>query len=159
MTVSVTDEQSHPVATRRLQAVAEHVLAAENVPSDMQLTLLLVDEAAIAELNRAHLGGEHPTDVLAFPIDAPGEVGEDVPAMLGDVALCPAVAQRQAPHDPTGELEMLVVHGILHLLGHDHAEPDERRVMFARTDELLAELGAGRAARPFSRADVREEGS
>lgn len=156
MTVFVADEQGHPVPAERLRSLAEFVLAAEAVPASMELTLLLVDEPPIAELNEAHLGVEGPTDVLAFPIDAPGDAGGDVPAVLGDVVLCPAVAARQAPGDPAGEVEMLTVHGILHLLGHDHAEEDERRVMFGRTDELLAGFRSGARDGAPGPADVRE---
>lgn len=138
MTVFVADEQHRPVPVDRLQALAEHVLAAEGVPEAMELTVLLVDEPAITELNREHLGGDGPTDVLAFPMDLPEEVTGDVPGILGDVVLCPAVGERQGGDQPSAELEMLLVHGILHLLGHDHAEEGERRVMFDRTDALLA---------------------
>ncbi len=140
MTVSVVDEQQRPVPTDRLRALADHALTAEGVPEAMELTVLLVDGPAIAELNREHLDGNGPTDVLAFPMDRPDEATGSVPAILGDVVLCPVVAERQAGGQPSAELEMLLIHGILHLLGHDHAEEDERRVMFARTDALLADF-------------------
>lgn len=140
MTVAVVDEQQRPVPTDRLRALAGHALAAEGVPEPMELTVLLVDEVSIAELNRDHLDGEGPTDVLAFPMDPPDEAAGTVPAILGDVVLCPKVAERQAGEQPWAELEMLLVHGILHLLGHDHAEEDERRLMFGRTEALLADF-------------------
>ena len=89
-----------------------------------------VDEPEMAELNRDHLGGDGPTDVLAFPVDDPSEVPEGLPVLLGDVVICPAVATRQATGGGLeAELSLLLVHGILHLLGHDHAEPDERSAM------------------------------
>lgn len=141
MSVFVADEQSQPVDTDDLAAIAAHVLRAQGVPEDMELSLLLVDEATMANLNQEHLDGDGPTDVLAFPIDRPGEAPDGVPSILGDVVLCPPVATRQAEqagHPPGDELRMLTVHGILHLLGMDHAEPDEERQMFGRTDELLA---------------------
>jgi probable rRNA maturation factor len=85
--------------------------------------------------------------VLAFPIDEPGESPPAGPAILGDVVLCPAVAHRQAAErggSPHAELQLLTVHGLLHLLGMDHAEPDEEREMFALTDRLLVlHRGAG----------------
>lgn len=140
MTVAVVDEQQRPVPTDRLRALAGHALVAEGVPEAMELTVLLVDEPSIAELNRDHLDGDGPTDVLAFPMDRPDEATGTVPAILGDVVLCPKVAERQAGEQPGAELEMLLVHGILHLLGHDHAEQDERRLMFGRTDALLADF-------------------
>lgn len=164
MTVDLVDEQERPAPAERLRELAEHVLVAEGVPADMELTVLLMDEPAVAELNREHLGEEGPTDVLAFPLDAPDEAGAGAagadeasagaaPRVLGDVVLCPPVAARQARAGETAELEMLLVHGVLHLLGHDHAEERERRVMFARTDELLADfraVGERGAAAPAS---------
>jgi probable rRNA maturation factor len=81
--------------------------------------------------------------VLAFPLDAPGEGHPGVPSILGDVVIAPAVAARQAQEagrSEDDELAVLVVHGVLHLLGHDHAEEDERRVMFRLTDELLSDF-------------------
>jgi len=103
--------------------------------------VLLVDAETIAALNEQHLGGDGPTDVLAFPLDEPGETPPGVPAILGDVVLCPAVAAEQAEradHGPGDEIRMLTVHGLLHLLGMDHASPEQEREMFGRTDELLA---------------------
>jgi probable rRNA maturation factor len=139
--VYLSDEQDHEVDREDLVRLATHVLEQEHVPQDMELALLLVDEAAIAALNEAHLGKEGPTDVLAFPIDEPGEVPAGQPAILGDVVLCPTVATVQAVghrRRPQDELRLLTVHGILHLLGMDHADPAEERAMFGRTDELLA---------------------
>jgi probable rRNA maturation factor len=140
--VFLADEQGIEVDAEDLVALAHSVLAARRVPPDMEVALLLVDEPTIAQLNQKHLGNEGATDVLAFPIDEPGESPPAGPAILGDVVLCPAVAQRQARERGVtehSELQLLTVHGILHLLGMDHAEPDEERVMFALTDELLAE--------------------
>jgi probable rRNA maturation factor len=150
--VYLSDEQDLEVDREDLVWLATHVLAEQRVPPDMELALLLVDEAAIAALNLAHLGKEGPTDVLAFPIDEPGEVPAGQPAVLGDVVLCPTVAAVQAVEHrrpPQDELRLLTVHGILHLLGMDHAEPAEERVMFGRTDELLtsyAQRGSGTSA-------------
>lgn len=137
MTVFVADEQQQqPVPLDRLRRLAIDTLAAERVPEAMEVTLLLVDRGAIAELNRLHMGGDGPTDVLAFPLDSPEEAGAEAPAVLGDVVLCPEVAAEQSGQ-AAAEMEMLVVHGLLHLLGHDHAEPEEREAMFGRTEELL----------------------
>ncbi len=141
MTVFVADEQERPVDADDLVELARHVLAARRVPGDMELSLLLVDEQTIAALNEQYLDGEGPTDVLAFPMDEPGESPPGAPAVLGDVVLCPGVAERQAAdagRSPEAELRMLTVHGILHLLGMDHRTSDEEREMFGLTDELLA---------------------
>lgn len=146
--VYVVDEQSPPVDAERLRRLAAHVLAACEVAQPAELSLRLVERDEIRELNEGYLHGSGPTDVLAFPLDAPDEAAfgphvPDQPALLGDVVVCPAVAADQAgerDEDRAGELELLVVHGILHLLGHDHAEPDERSRMFALTDRLLADF-------------------
>lgn len=140
MAVFVADEQDRPVDADDLAQLARHVLEARRVPLEMELSVLLVDEDTIASMNRHHLGGTGPTDVLAFPIDEPGESLPEGPSVLGDVVVCPAVAARQAAdqgRDVHGEVQMLTVHGILHLLGMDHADPEEEREMFALTDELL----------------------
>jgi probable rRNA maturation factor len=142
MAVFVADEQQAlPVDLERLRRLAAHVLADQGVPEAMELNVLCVDRDAIAELNEHHMGTRGATDVLAFPLDLPGETLPDVPAILGDVVLCPEMARRQAPEHgktPDAELDLLLVHGILHLLGHDHADHDERAEMFGLTDRLLA---------------------
>lgn len=140
MPVFLADEQSLDVTTEDLVVLARRVLIARRVPEDMEVALLLVDEDTIAGLNQQHLGHDGPTDVLAFPIDEPGESPPAGPAILGDVVLCPAVAHRQAAErgvSAHSELQLLTVHGILHLLGMDHAEQEEERAMFALTQELL----------------------
>lgn len=151
MAVFLADEQGVDVDADDLVAVARHVVARRRVPPGMELSLLLVDEETIAALNAEHLGKEGPTDVLAFPIDEPGESPPDVPSILGDVVLCPAVAHAQAPsfgRTPAEELRLLTVHGILHLLGMDHATPDTEREMFALTDRLLASYADDRDGGP-----------
>ncbi len=157
--VFAADEQSaEPVDTWRWVRLAEAVLDAEGVKGDAELSMLFVDEGAIAELNQRFLGREGPTDVLAFPIDddvyeggrlpdslgpaGPGDEFEpsDLPTLLGDVVVCPAVARRNAPAH-TGsyddEMALLVVHGILHLLGMDHVDDQDANAMERREQELL----------------------
>lgn len=141
MAVFLADEQRLEADAEDLLAVARHVIEQRRVPADMELSLLLVDEQTIADLNEEHLGKQGPTDVLAFPIDEPGESLPGVPSVLGDVVLCPAVAYEQAASlGRTGpqELRLLTVHGILHLLGMDHADPVTEQEMFGLTDQLLA---------------------
>jgi probable rRNA maturation factor len=155
--VFVADEQKDvPVDIARWSALAEAVLLDEGVKGAAELSVLFVDETSIAELNERFMEHTGPTDVLAFPIDAdavwavhdPLASGPDraepdldeIPLLLGDVVVCPAVAARNAP-DHAGtvddELALLVVHGVLHVLGHDHAEPDEAALMRARELALL----------------------
>ncbi len=151
MTVYLADEQACPLDVERLQQLAEYVLADRHVPRMMELSVLCVERNVITRLNETHMGSEGATDVLAFPIDYPGETPPGQPALLGDVVLCPAVAADHAEREGRTlweEVELLLVHGILHLLGHDHAEPAERDLMFKLTDQLLAgfraeQVGAG----------------
>lgn len=141
MAVFLSDEQSEAVDGDDLVALARHVLTARRVPDDMEVAVLLVDEPTIQALNRQHMDKDRPTDVLAFPIDEPGESPPDTPAILGDVVICPTVAAAQAPglsRSTQEELQVLTVHGILHLLGMDHADPATEREMFGLTDDLLA---------------------
>lgn len=146
MAVFLADEQTaHPVDGDRLVRLAQHVLADRGVPPAMELSILLVDAATMAELNEHHMGSSGPTDVLAFPMDMPGETPVEEPAILGDVVICPEVAAGQRSADPEAEMEVLVVHGILHLLGHDHATPPETRAMFGLTDRLLRSFRKGAA--------------
>jgi len=148
MPVFFADEQTLEVDGDDLVALAHLVLEERRVPDDMEVALLLVDEPTIAGLNEQHLGHDGPTDVLAFPMDEPGESPLAGPAILGDVVLCPAVAHAQAQArglDPHDELQLLTVHGLLHLLGMDHAEPDEEREMVALTAVLLERYRGGRA--------------
>ena len=103
-----------------------------------ELTLTFVDLAEIAELNREHMDADGPTDVLSFPLDDDPSPG--VPVLLGDVVVCPAVAAEQAPTHAGSlddELALLVVHGVLHVLGHDHADIDEATRMRTREREHL----------------------
>jgi probable rRNA maturation factor len=145
------------VEVDRWVRLAHDVLLAEGVEGESELSLLFVDEAAMAELNQQFMEKSGPTDVLAFPIDDSGPIGrwpdagttgpdraepegEDLPLLLGDVVVCPSVAARQAPeHAGTfeDEVALLVVHGVLHVLGHDHAGDEEAERMQARERELL----------------------
>ena len=159
--VFVADEQDDVVIDpARWAWLAEAVLADEGVRGGAELSLLFVARDEMADLNRQFLGADGATDVLAFPIDAsevevvsnwapapdhrgpdraPPDPG-DQPLLLGDVVVCPAVAEANArEHAGTldDELALLVVHGILHVLGHDHAVADEAEGMQRREIELL----------------------
>ena len=153
------DEQDAvPIDVLRWVQLAQSVLTAERVAVDAELSLVFVDEQAMTELNVRYLEGTGPTDVLAFPLDeeavpggrfpdnggrGPGSPDEpsDPPIVLGDVLVCPAVARRQAEehgHPVDNEIALLVVHGVLHLLGFDHAEEADAERMRTRERELLA---------------------
>ncbi len=122
----------------RWARLAADVLTTEG--ANGELTLNFVDRADIAELNELHMGVPGATDVLSFPM-LDEDVGDGVPALLGDVVISPAVAAEQfREHAGTldDELALLVVHGILHVLGHDHADEVETMAMRARELELLS---------------------
>jgi probable rRNA maturation factor len=160
--VFVADEQSEFVVDHlRWLKLAENVLAAEGVRGDAELSILFVDPGAMAELNERFHAQQGPTDVLAFPIDdEPSEGGRspdaggtgpgytppepsELPTLLGDVVICPAVATTNAAENAVtydDEVALLIVHGILHLLGMDHGEDDEAEAMEARERELLAKF-------------------
>lgn len=128
------------VDVERWQDLARRALETEGI-STGELSLLFIDTEAMAALNAEHMGASGPTDVLAFPIDGEGHSSDQVvPRLLGDVVICPAVARANAAargralHD---ELALLVVHGVLHVLGHDHAEPEETARMQERERALL----------------------
>ena len=143
--VAVIDEQQTDVDVDRLGRLARFVLDRLDVPAELQVSVTCVDIGRITALNETHLDGSGPTDVLAFPIDGVDDVAPGVPGLLGDVVVCPQVAYGQASEHGRStdeEIDLLVVHGLLHLLGHDHALPDERARMFGLTDDLLADFAA-----------------
>ncbi len=150
MSIEVLDESGAGVDARHLSRLARFVLDQMRVHPMAELCVTAVDEDTIAELNEKWMEKTGPTDVLAFPMDEmrPGATGEEpVEGVLGDLVLCPAVAERQgreAGHGTRAEIELLTVHGVLHLLGYDHAEPDEHREMFGLQDRLLADWRAAR---------------
>jgi probable rRNA maturation factor len=145
LSIEILDESGHGLDVHRLAELSRFVMDRMRVHPLAELCVKAVDEDTIAELNGQWMEKEGPTDVLAFPMDElrPGLVGEEPEeGVLGDLVLCPAVAVRQgeaAGHGTEAELELLTVHGILHLLGYDHAEPEEHREMFGLQDELLAD--------------------
>ena len=148
LTIEVLDESGTGVDVRHLARLSRFVMDQMRVHPMAELCIKAVDEATIAELNERWMEKEGPTDVLAFPMDElrPGLLDEDPEeGVLGDLVLCPAIAERQgatAGHGTVAELELLTVHGILHLLGYDHAEPDEHKEMFGLQDHLLAQWRA-----------------
>ena len=155
MSIEIRNESGFSVDERALAALARHVLDEMRIHPLAELSVLLVDAPTITDLHQRWMGEEGPTDVLSFPMDElrppppgsdrgdrGGSVGGDAgPAtMLGDIVLCPEVATAQAreAHRPVAdEIEMLCTHGILHLLGFDHAEPGEHATMFGLQDRLL----------------------
>lgn len=152
------DEQADEVVDgARIAALADFVLNAEGVTKRAEVSILTVDVTTIADLNSRFLKRPGPTDVLAFPIeDAPWQAaaddsGADAPILLGDVVVCPEVARRNAPsHAGTfeAEVDLLVVHGLLHLLGYDHHNDADAERMEARERQILTRFGARHAGDP-----------
>ena len=150
MSVFVANESGTEVDEESLVAVARHVLDAMGVSPMAELSILLVDVGAMEQLHVRWMNEPGPTDVMAFPMDElegtrmaahPGDPDPPEPALLGDVVLCPEVARQQAEkagHDMADELHLLCTHGVLHLLGYDHAEPEEEQAMFREQARLLA---------------------
>ena len=154
MSIEVLNESEQELDVRRLSTLSRFVMDRMRVHPQAELCLKLVDEPTIAELNGRWMGKDGPTDVLAFPMDElrPGRVNEEPEeGVLGDLVLCHTVAARQADeargkgqpgYSTDDEVDLLTVHGILHLLGYDHAEPEEHEEMFGLQAELLAEWRA-----------------
>ncbi|GAA2175097.1 rRNA maturation RNase YbeY [Agrococcus versicolor] len=151
MSVDVLNESGVAVDEARLARLVAFDLEALFVHAEAEVSIVLVDEGAMEQLHVQWMDEPGPTDVLSFPMDElrPGTTERPTPAgLLGDIVLCPQVAEGQAVdagHPLMAELELLTTHGMLHLLGFDHADPTERDEMFALQDELLARFRAADA--------------
>jgi probable rRNA maturation factor len=143
VSIEVANESGVDVDEAGLVALARFVLDQLRIHPLAELSILLVDLEAMEQLHVQWMEEPGPTDVLAFPMDELRPTKDDEepePGLLGDVVLCPAVAQQQAQtagHSTADELQLLTTHGILHLVGYDHAEPDENAQMFGLQGELL----------------------
>lgn len=162
MSIEIANESGVAADEADLAALARHVLDGMRMHPLAELSVLLVDRETMSDLHQRWMGEPGPTDVLAFPMDElrpppPGSARGDQggaeptapPGLLGDVVLCPEVAAAQAEqarHPLRDELELLCTHGILHLLGYDHAEPAEHATMFGLQEELLRSWRAVRDA-------------
>ena len=150
MSIDVLNETEFDIDELELVACSRYVLGEMRVHPGADLCLRLVDEEAMTTLHVQWMDLPGPTDVMSFPMDelTPGHEGEDPEeGILGDIVLCPSVAQKQAieaGHALEEELLLLTTHGILHLLGFDHAEPEEEKEMFDLQRTLLLTFLAGR---------------
>jgi probable rRNA maturation factor len=153
VSIELNNESGVAVEDDAIQRLAAFALDAMHVHADAELAVVLVDEGAMEQLHIRWMDEPGPTDVLSFPMDElrPGTEDDPTPAgLLGDIVLCPQVAEAQAVtagHSTTDELLLLTCHGILHLLGFDHAEPDEKAEMFGLQGEILAGFAAQRRGR------------
>ncbi|SNU01410.1 probable rRNA maturation factor [Ruaniaceae bacterium KH17] len=150
MSTEVINESSYEVDEEEFAAVARFVADAMYLHPQVEMTIMFVDEDEMEQLHVRWLDLPGPTDVMSFPMDElrPGRDGHLVPSgMLGDVVICPAVAAQQARvagHSTVEEMLLLCIHGILHLLGFDHAEPEDEKEMFAIQRSLLLNFLAQR---------------
>jgi probable rRNA maturation factor len=145
MSIEIANESGLEIDETALVAVARFAIARMDVHPAAELSMVLVDLDTMADLHMQWMDLAGPTDVMSFPMDElePGgrpDSREPGPSMLGDIVLCPEFAAgqaEQAGHALEQELALLTVHGVLHLLGYDHAEPDEEKEMFALQSRLL----------------------
>lgn len=153
MSIEICNESGVAVDEPSIASVARHALDAMRVNPLAELSIILVELDVMAELHQRWMELPGPTDVMSFSMDEldatrrPDSL-DDPDSIIGDVVLCPAFAKGQAAeagHSLGDELHLLTVHGVLHLLGYDHAEPDEEREMFALQSELLAGWHRARA--------------
>lgn len=143
--IDVNNESGGDADEVRLIELARFALDQLRIHPLAELSILLVDEEAMSAYHEKYMGEPGPTDVLSFPMDElrppRDEDDEPEPGVLGDIVLCPAVTSRQAAENgrtPQAEEDYLLIHGVLHLLGYDHAEPEEKAEMFGLTDKIIA---------------------
>jgi len=148
--IDVNNETDAVIDEVEFAELAQYVLREMNIAEGAELAILFVDEPAMEQLHIQWMDEPGSTDVLSFPMDElrPGTPGSPTPpGLLGDIVVCPAVATRQAAaagHSAEEEMLLLTTHGLLHLLGYDHAEPDEEKEMFALQRRLLLTFLASR---------------
>lgn len=145
MSIEVTDESGEKVDIEWVPDIIGFAFDRLRVHRDADVAVIFVDETAMEQLHMQWMMEPGPTDVLSFPMDElrPPRPGEPpATGILGDIVVCPTVAVKQAEeagHSATDEMKMLTIHGLLHLLGFDHAEPDEEKEMFGLQGTLLTD--------------------
>ncbi len=138
MSIEIGNETTADLDLDEVRLLAEHVLEQMRIHPLAETVIGFVDEPTMSELHVRWMDLEGPTDVMSFPMDELRPDGDE--GVLGDIVICPAVAQRQADaadHSMMDEVLLLVVHGLLHLMGYDHGEPEERAEMFGLQRHLL----------------------
>ena len=152
MSIELNNESGVDVPLEGLQDLMLFAFGQLRVNPDADLAIVAVDEGAMEQLHIQWMDEPGPTDVLSFPMDElrpPKPHEEPAMGVLGDIVLCPTVAAKQAEaagHSVEAELQLLTVHGLLHLLGYDHAEPEEEKEMFGLQDSLLAQFRSGQVS-------------
>jgi len=150
VTIEINNESEIEVDLKSTRELASYVIEQLKLHPMVDLGIIFVNEKPMTDLHIQWMDEPGPTDVLSFPMDElrPGaDDGPLVEGVLGDVVICPQVARLQAEaagHSMMEEVHLLLTHGILHLVGFDHAEPDEEREMFKLQKNLLEGFGSGR---------------
>ncbi|MFM7948960.1 MAG: rRNA maturation RNase YbeY [Actinomycetales bacterium] len=143
MNIELTNLTNFSMDEEILKSLANFALQKLGIHPDSELSISLVDEDEMSSLHMRWLNESGPTDVLSFPMDElKPESAVNGPGILGDIVLCPKFAEAQAKsagQTLEKEVELLMVHGVLHLLGFDHRESDEKTIMFSQQDEILRE--------------------
>jgi len=138
MGIELLNESGFTCNEDSLRSVTSFAIKEMGLHPDCDVEISLVDEDAISALHVQWMDLEGPTDVLSFPMDEV-EPHSPEPGIVGDIVLCPQFAQAQAKKGLAAELHLLTIHGILHCLGYDHAEPEEELIMFGLQDSILAQ--------------------
>ncbi len=141
MNIELSNESGMEVGEADLISVAEFAMVKMGLHPDCDLAISIVDEARMSELHEEWMDLKGPTDVLSFPMDELIPDSPD-PGIVGDIVLCPQFAEAQAKNGLEAELQLLTIHGILHCLGYDHADPDEEKIMFELQESILAKWQA-----------------
>ncbi|MFJ7919598.1 rRNA maturation RNase YbeY [Lysinibacillus fusiformis] len=154
LTIDFTDETNEVAAqhTELVEKLLQHAASVENIEPETEVSVTFVTNDTIQDINREYRGKDQPTDVISFALEELGEgeiavTFEGMPRILGDIIISTDRAKEQAEeynHSFERELGFLAVHGFLHLLGYDHMEPEEEKVMFTKQDEILQTFGLGR---------------
>ncbi len=145
MAIEVLNETSYNFDIQRLISLGQHLYAELNIAPDAELAIVFVDNDAMSQLHQEWMGLDGPTDVMSFPMDELRPGTEDKPAqgLLGDIVISPEVATDHAQrggHSVADEIALLVTHGLLHLLGYDHHDDDEKHQMFTMQNQLLEQF-------------------
>jgi len=138
MSIEITNKSGELVPADQVRALLEHSLVQLKLSPECEVNLVFVDENEMTELHIKWMDEPGPTDVLSFPMDMPENPGDAV--TLGDIVIAPTVAATQAAtagHSAEHEIFILAAHGLLHILGHDHANKEDEKVMFALQEDLV----------------------
>ncbi len=141
MNIELSNESGVSVNETDIISVAEFAMHHMGLHEDCDLAISIVDESRMSELHEEWMDLKGPTDVLSFPMDELVPRSPD-PGIVGDIVLCPQFAEAQAKNGLAAELHLLTIHGVLHCLGYDHAEPAQEKAMFDLQESILSKWQA-----------------